>query len=149
MIQRIKYSAGKIYKKHKLLIYNQFWVYIIQGVGYMILIGYKKCTTCKGIEKMLDEKDINYTYREIDKDVPTVKELKKWHKASGLDIKRFFNTSGLVYRDMNLKDKLADMTDDEKYKLLSTNGMLVKRPILIKDDGSFVAVGPDVKKYLA
>lgn len=149
MIQRIKYSAGKIYKKHKSLIYNQFWVYIIQGVGYMILIGYKKCTTCKGIEKMLDEKDINYTYREIDKDVPTVKELKKWHKASGLDIKRFFNTSGLVYRDMNLKDKLADMTDDEKYKLLSTNGMLVKRPILIKDDGSFVAVGPDVKKYLA
>ncbi len=149
MIQRIKYSAGKIYKKHKSLIYNQFWVYIIQGVGYMILIGYKKCTTCKGIEKMLDEKDINYTYREIDKDVPTVKELKKWHKASGLDIKRFFNTSGLVYRDMNLKDKLADMTDDEKYKLLSTNGMLVKRPILTKDDGSFVAVGPDVKKYLA
>lgn len=115
----------------------------------MILIGYKKCTTCKGVEKMLDEKGIKYTYREIDKDIPTVKELKEWHKASGLDIKRFFNTSGLVYRDMNLKDKLADMTEDEKYKLLSTNGMLVKRPILIEDDGSFVAVGPDVKKYLA
>ena len=115
----------------------------------MILIGYKKCTTCKGIEKMLDEKGIKYTYREIDKDVPTVKELKEWHKASGLDIKRFFNTSGLVYRDMNLKDKLGEMSDDEKYKLLSINGMLVKRPILIKDDGSFVAVGPDVKKYLA
>ena len=115
----------------------------------MILIGYKKCTTCKGIEKMLDEKNIKYTYREIDKDIPTVKELKAWHKASGLDIKRFFNTSGLVYRDMNLKDELGDMSDDEKYKLLSTNGMLVKRPILIKDDGSFVAVGPDVKKYLA
>lgn len=115
----------------------------------MILIGYKKCTTCKGIEKTLDEKGIKYTYREIDKDVPTKAELKKWHKASGLDIKRFFNTSGLVYRDMNLKDKLSEMSDDEKYKLLSTNGMLVKRPILIKDDGSFVAVGPDVKKYLA
>lgn len=115
----------------------------------MILIGYKKCTTCKGIEKMLEEKGIKYSYREIDKDVPTKAELKKWHKASGLDIKRFFNTSGLVYRDMNLKDKLSDMTDDEKYKLLSSNGMLVKRPMLLKDDGSFVAVGPDVKKYLA
>lgn len=115
----------------------------------MILIGYKKCTTCKGIEKMLDEKGIAYSYREIDKEIPTVKELKKWHKDSGLDIKRFFNTSGLVYRDMNLKDKLADMTDDEKYELLSGNGMLVKRPILLEDDGTFVAVGPDVKKYLA
>lgn len=115
----------------------------------MILIGYKKCTTCKGVEKMLDEKSISYTYREIDKDIPTKKELKKWHKDSGLDIKRFFNTSGMVYRDNNLKDKLKDMTDSEKYDMLSKDGMLIKRPILLDDDGSFVAIGPDVKKYLA
>lgn len=112
----------------------------------MLLICYKKCTTCKGVEKMLEEKNISYDYREIDKDNPMEDELKKWHEISGLDIKRFFNTSGIIYREMNLKDKLKDMTLEEKYALLSTDGMLVKRPIMI--DGDNIYVGPDVKKYI-
>lgn len=112
----------------------------------MKLIGYKKCSTCKGVEKMLQEKNIEYEYRDIKEDNPTEKELKEWHKKSNLDIKRFFNTSGQIYRENNLKDKLPDMTDDEKYKLLATDGMLVKRPILF--DGDKIFVGPDVKKYI-
>lgn len=112
----------------------------------MLLICYKKCTTCKGVEKLLKEKNIKYDYREIDKENPTAKELEEWHEKSGLDIKKFFNTSGLIYRENNLKDKLPNMTLEEKYELLSTDGMLVKRPILIKDDE--VLVGPQVKKYL-
>ncbi len=113
----------------------------------MKLIAYKKCTTCKGVEKMLEEKGIKYDYRDIKEDNPSAKELKDWHKKSGLDIKRFFNTSGQIYRNEGLKDKLPDMTEEEKYKLLATDGMLVKRPILITDDGD-IYVGPDVKKYI-
>lgn len=113
----------------------------------MKLIAYKKCTTCKGVEKMLEEKGIKYDYRDIKEDNPTAAEIKKWHKKSGLDIKKFFNTSGQIYRNEGLKDKLPDMTDKEKYDLLATDGMLVKRPILITDDGD-IYVGPDVKKYI-
>ena len=113
----------------------------------MKLIAYKKCTTCKGVEQMLEEKGIKYDYRDIKEDNPSAKELKDWHKKSGLDIKRFFNTSGQIYRNEGLKDKLPDMTDKEKYDLLATDGMLVKRPILITDDGD-IYVGPDVKKYI-
>lgn len=112
----------------------------------MILICYKKCSTCKGVEKMLSEKNISYDYREIDKDNPTAEELKKWHEISGLDIKKFFNTSGLIYRNNNIKDKLPDMTLEEKYDLLATDGMLVKRPIMVFDDK--VLVGPQTKKYV-
>lgn len=113
----------------------------------MKLICYKKCTTCKGVEKMLEEKGIKYDYRDIKEDNPSAAEIKKWHKKSGLDIKRFFNTSGQIYRNEGLKDKLPDMTDKEKYDLLATDGMLVKRPILITDDEE-IYVGPDVKKYI-
>ena len=113
----------------------------------MKLICYKKCTTCKGVEKMLEEKGIKYDYRDIKEDNPSAAEIKKWHKKSGLDIKRFFNTSGQIYRNEGLKDKLPDMTDKEIYDLLATDGMLVKRPILITDDGD-IYVGPDVKKYI-
>ncbi|WP_099951389.1 Spx/MgsR family RNA polymerase-binding regulatory protein [Ezakiella peruensis] len=113
----------------------------------MKLICYKKCTTCRGVEKMLEEKKIKYDYRDIKEDNPSAKELKDWHKKSGLDIKRFFNTSGQIYRNEGLKDKLPDMTDKEKYDLLATDGMLVKRPILITDDEE-IYVGPDVKKYI-
>lgn len=113
----------------------------------MKLIAYKKCTTCKGVEKMLEEKGIKYDYRDIKEDNPSAAEIKKWHKKSGLDIKRFFNTSGQIYRNEGLKDKLPDMTEKEKYDLLATDGMLVKRPILITDDGD-IYVGPDVKKYI-
>ena len=113
----------------------------------MKLICYKKCTTCKGVEKMLEEKGIKYDYRDIKEENPTAAEIKKWHKKSGLDIKRFFNTSGQIYRNEGLKDKLPNMTEEEKYKLLATDGMLVKRPILITDDEE-IYVGPDVKKYI-
>lgn len=110
------------------------------------LIGYKKCSTCKNTEKLLKEIPMDYSYREIDKDLLSVDELKKIKEDAGIEINKLFNTSGKVYRDMNLKEKKNEMSDEEIYKLLSSNGMLVKRPILITDDGTFV--GPQVKKYL-
>jgi len=112
----------------------------------MKIICYKKCSTCNKVENLLIEKNIEYEYRNIDSDNPSREELKEWHEASGLDIKRFFNTSGKIYRENNLKEKLNDMTLDEKYDLLSSDGMLVKRPILLVDDR--VIVGADVKKYI-
>ncbi|WP_306483337.1 Spx/MgsR family RNA polymerase-binding regulatory protein [Anaerococcus sp.] len=113
----------------------------------MKLICYKRCTTCKGVKKMLDEKNISYELRDIKDENPTRDELKSWHEKTDYDIKRFFNTSGKIYREENLKDKLKEMTLDEKYDLLATDGMLVKRPILFTDDGE-ILVGPDVKKYV-
>lgn len=113
----------------------------------MKIICYNRCSTCKGILKMLDEKNVEYELRDIKEDNPTRDELKKWHEATDYDIKRFFNTSGQIYRQMNLKDKLKEMSLDEKYDLLATDGMLVKRPILFKDDRE-ILVGPDVKKYV-
>lgn len=112
------------------------------------LIGYKRCTTCKQVEKMLQEKGMEYTYREIDKDNPTEAELKQWHAETGLPLKRFFNTSGMIYREQGLAKKLPAMSEEEQYKLLATDGKLVKRPILILEDGKML-VGPDVKKYLS
>lgn len=113
----------------------------------MKLICYSKCTTCKGVEKMLDDKNITYDYRDIKEENPTADEIKIWHEKTGLPIKRFFNTSGKIYRENNLKDKLSEMTDNEAYELLSSDGMLVKRPILFTDDGD-IYIGPDVKKYI-
>lgn len=113
----------------------------------MKLICYKRCTTCKGVAKILDEKNISYELRDIKDENPTREELKAWHEKSGYDIKRFFNTSGKIYREENLKDKLKDMSLEEKYDLLASDGMIVKRPILFTDDGK-ILVGPDVKKYL-
>ena len=113
----------------------------------MKLICYKRCTTCKGVEKMLEEKNISYDYRDIKEENPNASELKQWHEKTQLPIKRFFNTSGKIYRENNIKDKLAEMTNEEAYDLLSTDGMLVKRPILFTDDGE-IFVGPDVKKYV-
>lgn len=113
----------------------------------MKLICYKKCTTCKGVEKMLEENNISYEYRDIKEDNPTAAELKEWHEKTGLPIKRFFNTSGKIYREENIKDKLPDLSNDEAYELLAKDGMLVKRPILFTDDGE-IYVGPDVKKYI-
>ena len=110
------------------------------------LIGYKKCSTCKNIEKLLQEKNISYDYREIDKDILSVEELKKIKDQAGVDIFKLFNTSGVRYRELNLKDKKNDMTEEEIFELLSTDGMLVKRPILLKDGKAYV--GPQVKKYL-
>lgn len=111
-----------------------------------LLICYKKCTTCKGVEKLLQEKGIEYNYREINKENPTAEEIKEWHEKSGLPITRFFNTSGILYREQGLSEKRKSMTEDEQYQVLSTNGMLVKRPILfLKGE---IYVGPDVKKHL-
>lgn len=112
----------------------------------MKLICYKKCSTCKNIEKKFNERGISYEYREIDKENPTAQEIEKWHQESGLDIKKFFNTSGVIYREKKLKDKLDKMSLQDKYDILATDGMLVKRPILL--DGNKILVGPQVKNLL-
>ena len=102
-------------------------------------ICYPKCTTCQKAKKWLDDNKIEYELRDIKQDNPTLEELTEWYKKSGLPLKKFFNTSGLLYKSMDLKNKLPDMTEDEMLQLLSTDGMLVKRPILVGND--FVLVG--------
>ena len=97
-------------------------------------ICYPKCTTCKKAQKWLDDNGIEYKIRDIKEKNPTEKELRKWQKKRGLPLKKFFNTSGLQYKELNLKDKLQTMSDDEQFALLATDGMLVKRPILITGD---------------
>lgn len=110
------------------------------------LIGYKRCSTCKNIEKLLEEKNISYDYREIDKDLLSIDELKKIKDLAEVDIFKLFNTSGVRYRELGLKDKKKDMTEEEIFELLSSDGMLVKRPILLTEERAYV--GPQVKKYL-
>ena len=100
----------------------------------MLFICYPKCTTCQKARKWLDEQNKTYTERHIVEDNPDYAELKEWHKKSGLPLKKFFNTSGLLYKEMQLKDKIPEMSEDEQLKLLATNGMLVKRPIVVTDD---------------
>lgn len=100
----------------------------------MLFIEYPKCTTCKKAKKWLDDNGISYTDRHIKEKNPTVDELKEWHKKSGLPLKRFFNTSGNLYKELQLKDKLSAMTEEEQYKLLATDGMLVKRPVIVTED---------------
>ena len=100
---------------------------------------YPKCTTCQKAKKWLDDNKIEYEFRDIKLVNPTLDELTKWYKKSGLPLKKFFNTSGLLYKSLDLKNKLPSMTDDEMLKLLATDGILVKRPLLIGDD--FVLVG--------
>lgn len=105
----------------------------------MEFLCYAKCTTCQKAKKWLDANEIEYTERSIKEQNPTVEELKAWHQRSGLPLKKFFNTSGLLYKDMKLKDRLPGMSEEEQYALLATDGMLVKRPLLVGDD--FVLVG--------
>ena len=100
----------------------------------MKFICYPKCTTWKKAQNWLDSKGADYTLRDIKTDNPSYEELKEWYKKSGLPLKKFFNTSGMIYRSMNLKDKLDEMTDEEKLRLLAKDGMLVKRPILLTED---------------
>ena len=97
-------------------------------------ICYPKCSTCKKAEKWLNENGVNFTVRDIKENNPSFDELKEWYDMSGLELKKFFNTSGMLYRSRGLKDKLNDMSEEEQLKLLSTDGMLVKRPLVIKDD---------------
>ena len=92
---------------------------------------YTKCTTCQKAKKWLDENGIEYELRDIKSENPTLEELTKWHRQSGAQLKKFFNTSGLIYRSMDLKNKLPKMSEDEMLKLLASDGMLVKRPLLI------------------
>lgn len=108
-------------------------------------ICYPKCTTCQKAKKWIDDNDIEYKLRDIKEDNPTFEELSKWYKMSGLPLKKFFNTSGLLYKSMGLKDKLSTMSEEEQLRLLATDGMLVKRPLLIGED--FVLVGFKEKEW--
>ncbi|MGP1488150.1 MAG: arsenate reductase family protein [Peptoanaerobacter stomatis] len=105
----------------------------------MLFIQYPKCTTCQKAKKFLDDNKIKYTDRNIVTDNPTKEDLENFIKIGNLDIKKLFNTSGMKYRELGLKDKLKTMSDDEKLELLATDGMLVKRPLLVGDD--FVLTG--------
>ena len=111
----------------------------------MKFICYPKCTTCKKAQAWLGSKGLTYEVRDIKTENPTEAEITVWYKKSGLPLKKFFNTSGLLYKSMQLKDKLADMTEEEQIKLLSTDGMLVKRPILVTENT--VLVGFKEKDY--
>lgn len=99
----------------------------------MLLVHYKKCSTCQKAKRWLEEHGFEFTERDIKEQNPTKEELKEWHVKSGMPLKKFFNTSGMLYREMQLKDKLPDMTEEEQYELLASDGMLVKRPVLVTD----------------
>lgn len=111
----------------------------------MLFIWYSKCSTCQKAKKWLDDNGIAYEIRHIKDENPSEEELRIWHKKSGLPLKKFFNTSGLLYKSLNLKDKLPAMSDDEQYRLLASDGMLVKRPLVITDDT--VIVGFKEEEY--
>ena len=100
----------------------------------MLFLQYPPCSTCQKAKKWLDARGGEYTDRHIKEQNPTYEELKNWYTMSGLPLKKFFNTSGLLYKSMNLKEKLPTMTEEEQLRLLASDGMLVKRPILVKDD---------------
>ena len=100
----------------------------------MLFLEYPKCSTCQKARKWLDSHEVSYTDRHIVEENPTFEELKEWYGRSGLPLKRFFNTSGMLYKEMKLKEKLPDMSEEEQLQLLSTNGMLVKRQLLIDDN---------------
>ena len=100
----------------------------------MVVLVYRKCSTCIKALKWLEENNIEFTERPMKEENPTYEELKEWHERSGLPLKKFFNTSGLLYKDMKLKDRLPSMTEEEQLQLLATDGMLVKRPLVVADD---------------
>lgn len=111
----------------------------------MLVLVYRKCSTCQKALKWLEENKIDFTERAIVEDNPTYEELKEWYEKSGFPLKKFFNTSGLLYKDMKLKDKLTEMSEDEQLRLLATNGMLVKRPLVVGED--FVLTGFKEKEW--
>lgn len=108
-----------------------------------IFIEYPKCSTCKKAKKWLEENNVDYVERNIVSDTPNVEELKSWIRRSGKELKKWFNTSGLKYKELNLKEKLVDMSDKEKIELLASDGMLIKRPLLISDKGVLVGFKED------
>ena len=101
----------------------------------MLFLQYPPCSTCKKAKAWLDAHNVSYTARHIKNENPSFEELKAWYSISGLPLKKFFNTSGLVYKNLNLKDKLPTMTEEEQLQLLATDGMLVKRPLVVTEDG--------------
>ena len=111
----------------------------------MLFVCYPKCTTCQKAGKWLDDHSVTYEFRNIKEENPTEAELRDWHEKSGLPLKRFFNTSGLQYKALNLKERLPEMSEDEQFALLASDGMLIKRPLLIAND--FVLVGFREKDY--
>lgn len=111
----------------------------------MLVLVYRKCSTCMKALKWLEENNVEFEERPIKEENPTYEELKEWYKKSGLPLKKFFNTSGLSYKEMQLKDKLPNMTEEEQLKLLATNGMLVKRPLVVGED--FVLTGFKEKEW--
>lgn len=111
----------------------------------MLFVCYPKCSTCQKAKAWLQERGVAFDERDIKQDNPTEQELRAWHEKSGLPLKRFFNTSGLQYKALGLKDKLPAMTEDEQYALLATDGMLVKRPLFIGED--FALPGFKVKEW--
>ena len=111
----------------------------------MLVLVYRKCSTCMKALKWLEENNVEFEERPIKEENPTYEELKEWYKKSGLPLKKFFNTSGLIYKEMQLKDKLPNMTEEEQLKLLATNGMLVKRPLVVGED--FVLTGFKEKEW--
>ena len=111
----------------------------------MLVLVYRKCSTCIKALKWLEENKIEFEERPSVEQNPTYEELKEWYQKSGLPLKKFFNTSGLLYKEMKLKDKLSTMTEDEQLQLLATNGMLVKRPLVVGDD--FVLTGFKEKEW--
>ena len=108
-----------------------------------LFVAYPKCSTCQKAKKWLLEHQVEITERDIKKERPSSEELKAWHARSGLDIKRFFNTSGMLYKEMKLKERLPEMTAEEKYELLATDGMLVKRPVLVTEQGVLTGFKPE------
>lgn len=111
----------------------------------MLVLVYRKCSTCIKALKWLEENKVAFDERPIKEENPTYEELKAWYEMSGMPLKKFFNTSGLIYKDMGLKDKLTQMSDEEQLRLLATNGMLVKRPLVIGKD--FVLTGFKEKEW--
>lgn len=109
----------------------------------IIFIEYPKCSTCKKAKQWLNDNNINYEDRNIIEEIPTLEELKKWIKISGKEVKKWFNTSGLKYKELNLKDKLSNMTDEEKIELLASDGMLIKRPLLISNENVYIGFKED------
>lgn len=105
----------------------------------VLFLQYPPCTTCKKAKAWLDERGVAYEARNIKEENPTAEELKAWHEKSGLPLKKFFNTSGLAYKSLGLKDRLPTMSEEEQYQLLASDGMLVKRPLVVVED--FVLVG--------
>lgn len=112
----------------------------------MLFVCYPKCTTCQKARKYLIEKGMDFEERDIKEDNPTKEELTAWYQKSGLPLKRFFNTSGMLYKEMQLKDKLPDMSEEEQLSLLATDGMLVKRPIVVTEET--VLVGFKEKEWV-